>query len=195
MKVKRETKWTIALGTTPCCTHPDPGDMPVTVDVVLRFGTNQIPPFLDIDLRNCYEYTALTVTAYIWNADKTEVIREVNDIRSLTTMFDTPAVEKLVKLATRWEFNGLRAGTRVQEEALRRYRSKNPEWDFSIPAAKRVLRELSADLDVVEDNPLDSNNWYTYGTYWLVEPLPVNVIRQIGRLCESMGGIKTKEEM
>lgn len=91
---------------------------------------------------------------------------------------DNPLVAELVEIWKRWHLNGLRAGNRAQEEHLR----ANPV-DAVYPVS-----HYDAACSSLKEAGLQPSDGYRYGTAWLVEPLPLEVIDRIGEICRELGG-------
>lgn len=70
----------------------------------------------------------------------------------------------------RWHLNDMRAGTPKQEEAIRRWRSTTD--DPSYDAACKMLESIDLLFD----------NGYRYGTAWLKEEVPVDVLEWLFKL-------------
>lgn len=78
----------------------------------------------------------------------------------------------LLEIWERWHLNDMRAGTVKQETFLREYRDSNPGCRLSYDLACQVL----SGADLLEDEG------YRYGTAWLKEELPGEVIAYLESL-------------
>lgn len=73
--------------------------------------------------------------------------------------------EKLLEIWERWHLNDLRAGTPAQEQALREVKHTFSRLDWYTDACNYL-----SSIDLLIDNG------YKYGTAWLTEELPQDVI-------------------
>jgi hypothetical protein len=102
---------------------------------------------------------------------------------------DTPAVgvnlqtiNKIVEIWERWHLNDMNAGTVEQEEYLRNYYRINRDVKKSYGNDVKLLKEVSL---YIVDHPKNKGETYTYGTGWLTEEVPDNVIEFLYWLPES----------
>lgn len=78
-------------------------------------------------------------------------------------------VKKIVSTWKRWHLNDLKAGTKKQEDALKKMKGKY-DYDKAVKFLKK--------------KKLYSDKGYKYGTDWLVEPLPESVASNVEKLFE-----------
>lgn len=93
---------------------------------------------------------------------------QINPVKvgKLDRFWTEEMVAKLNEVWERWHLNDMRAGTLAQEEWLRENRTR-----VSYPESQ-YFRDLT-DLTVAKLNP---DAGYTYGSAWLVEKVPAEVI-------------------
>lgn len=89
-----------------------------------------------------------------------------------------PLVAELVSIWKRWHLNGMTAGNRAQEEHLR----ANP-IDPVYP-----VTYYDAACSSLKEAGLQPSEGYSYGSAWLVEVLPVEVIDRVREICLALGG-------
>lgn len=78
----------------------------------------------------------------------------------------------LLEIWERWHLNDMRAGTMKQETFLREYRANHPDCKMSYDLACQIL----SGADMLEDEG------YRYGTAWLTEEVPGEVIAYLESL-------------
>lgn len=124
----------------------------------------------DIDLNPVTtSYFELSIVADVWNSRRTDVIMCGQMYDELLKLNRSPRVRRIVELWRRWHLNDLKAGTRLQDECLATY-PKDDRYDYTI-ACKRLA-----------DNDLYIDRGYAYGSAWLVELLPTDVIIELAQL-------------
>lgn len=74
--------------------------------------------------------------------------------------------DEIIEIWKRYHLNDMRAGTPKQERAVREY-CKNNEYDYN------KVREYLDSVGLLVDNG------YTYGTSWLYEEIPQDVLNKI----------------
>lgn len=89
--------------------------------------------------------------------------------------WDTDKLNELIKIWNRWHLNNLRAGSPDQEAALRNTKITG---DF-YPQALAYLKNLGLHPD---PNCLVDGKPYSYGSRWLKEELPEEVIKYLESL-------------
>ncbi len=89
------------------------------------------------------------------------------------------ALLELLHIWERWHLNGLNAGMRPQRDALQSEARGNP----GVLEYSAACKYLSS-LDLLEYG----RSKYTYGSAWLVEPLPEDVEQTVRTLCRMLGG-------
>lgn len=88
-------------------------------------------------------------------------------------------VERLCDIWERWHLNGMRAGTRAQTDALESY-----------PTTGREFGKVKAYL---AGCGLDPDNGYSYGSQWLFEPVPVEVLQELDSILDRLDGARIGE--
>jgi hypothetical protein len=124
----------------------------------------------DIDLNHVTTpFYELSITADVWNNRKTDIIMGGQMYDALTKFAPTKRVKRIVELWKRYHLNAMNAGTRLQSELLATY-PPDERYDYTT-ACKRLA-----------DNDLYIDRGYAYGSAWLVEFLPVDVIIELAEL-------------
>ncbi len=83
---------------------------------------------------------------------------------------DKGEILKLLDIWDRWHLNTMRAGTPRQQEIIRPWLKRNPNKDYT------------EQCDYLFSHGLLIDDGYKYGTAWLYEPLPDDVITFISGL-------------
>jgi len=89
--------------------------------------------------------------------------------------WDTDKLNELIKIWNRWHLNNLRAGSPNQESALRNTKITRAFY----PQAIAYLESLGLHPD---PNCLVNGKPYSYGSRWLKEELPEEVIKYLESL-------------
>jgi hypothetical protein len=162
-----------------------------TIDVEWRVRTAATSPWpaLDLELTPVPEtYLALSFRGLIREGAH-ETHRGQCDETIGREFTHDPQLVELVRLWRRWHLNDMRAGTRVQEVAVRAYRRARPHGHGTDNYA-----ETCRWLD--ERGLLRHGSWvpkagalpvpYVYGTAWLVEVVPDAVAVRLDALLTAM---------
>ena len=157
----------------------------VEIEVELR-ERRSVSPHLSIDLDPITTYTELAIcmvgSERVFKVWREKVSGQGRDY--VLTHFGADArVVELCALWSSWHLNGLRAGhrhqrnlLRVNEQAVAELTRMSGHDRFSVESAFLAAREKNPYRD------------YTYGSAWLVEPLPAVVIERIEWLVTELGG-------
>ncbi len=88
---------------------------------------------------------------------------------------DRPSVMRLCEIWDSYHLNDMKSGTRLQHEALdARPKQKNPlDW-YGDACAYLASKNLNPDRG------------YTFGSAWLYQPLPAEIVEEIKTLCEAI---------
>lgn len=165
----------------------------VELEVELRKKKNTTAPYLDIHLQPCPEFVELSITGSIWNNLRTDCLSCGQNLETIADFFpNNKRVERIVAIWKRWHLNGMKSGCAHQIAE---------GWD------KRPI-DPSKPTDAYVDQGDGHRGWnmliwlprsekhpngllgapcptcgYKFGTSWLVERLPDDVIKEIRELC------------
>lgn len=107
----------------------------------------------------------LSISGNIWNGNGSDIISGGQNLEEIGRLFPrNPRVQRIVSVWRRWHLNDMRAGTPEQETYLRQH----PE-----------LTTYDARCEALTVANLNPHNGYRYGSQWLSETLPTNVIEQV----------------
>lgn len=150
----------------------------VVVEVELRKG-QEVAPHQDIDLLPCREYVEFSACASIWDRTRRrDPITCGQCLGAVAELYPKDIrVQRIVGIWHRWHLNGMRAGTRKQQEHLRahpfdpRYPKSHYDWACEELARAELLQNMG----------------YKYGSAWLIEPLPSEIEAEVKAICAELG--------
>lgn len=128
-----------------------------------------------IDLEPVNEYTELSICGGVWNGPRTDYIACGQMVDEIARLIPSKRVRRIAAIWRRWHLNGLKAGTRPQESLLDWRRSQ-----LSQEAQRSDTYE--ARCAALEFMGLLVDRGYWYGSAWLFEPLPAEVVSEITAL-------------
>ena len=130
-----------------------------------------------IDLDMVDQYTLLSICGYVWMPSRRDIYTGgqcTDTIRSLAPQLkNTEQILRLCDIWDLWHNNELNAGTREQRNLVNEW-TKTNRYDY--PA---VCKFLSTQSLLIDRN-------YQYGSQWLLEPMPTEIINEIKTICESL---------
>lgn len=130
-------------------------------------------PKVTVDLEPIESYTELSICGSIWNGSRTDIVAGGQAIDIIERLIPTKRVRRIAAIWRRWHLNGMKVGTRAQNEAIDEYRATLPEtYSFGYDKQCAYLESLGL---------LDDRE-YRYGTAWLVDPLPAEIAEEVAAL-------------
>lgn len=128
---------------------------------------------LSIDLEEIKDPICLSISGTIYER-KTwihtgqieDILEEAKSNGWKKLFIDKEKLRKLLVIWKKWHLNDLRAGTRKQMEVINKWQKKMKKDNLSYEEECKVLKEKNLLID----------RGYEYGTKWLYEPLPKEVI-------------------
>jgi hypothetical protein len=81
---------------------------------------------------------------------------------------------RLIKIWKRWHLNDMQSGTRKQNKCLDDWKERPKGWSYE------------EDCEYLKKHRLHSDKGYKYGSAWLVEILPEEVMAEIDSLCNKL---------
>lgn len=153
----------------------------VTLDVELEwtccpFDEDGHPFKYTIDLESALEWHNLSICGNVWNSRGTDILCGGQCYETISELFpDNEFVQEVVAVWARWHLNDLKAGTRRQAQLLDDFEAANPDWRSQIPS----IAQYEFQCYILEQASLLIDNGYKYGSAWLVELLPQEVIDQV----------------
>lgn len=124
-----------------------------------------------IDLEPIDKYYTLAITGDVWMPSRGDIVSG-GQIISMTREFfpDKPEVIRICDLWERLHLNDMKAGSRPQEEAIEEWKKAGNRYEYN------AVCQMLKDKGIYEDRG------YEYGTAWLVEIIPDEVIKEVFKL-------------
>ena len=112
-----------------------------------------------------------SMSGNIWMPSRRDIYAGGQNLEEIGALFpDDAKVQRMVAIWRRWHLNDMRAGTCAQEEIIEAHKSEFPGYPTSFYV---WACELLRSHDLYEDNG------YKYGSRWLKEEIPADVIAEI----------------
>lgn len=106
-----------------------------------------------------------------------QVVDSLGAIETYARGWDFRSVMKLGGVWRRWHLNDMRAGTPAQEEATRAHRKQ-----LDTAEGRHAFDDYRARCAYLESIGLLVDDGYTYGSSWLVEEVPTDVLEWLAGL-------------
>jgi hypothetical protein len=149
------------------------GPFRVTLECNVENYLNKSSPKRTIDLENIHEFNRLSIVGDIYRGGRMESCGQVYDaVRALFK--DNVSIQMICDIWQRWHLNDLKAGTREQNAVIDKVFSDEHRYNYD--EACEVLKEKNLYVD----------RGYKYGSEWLVEPLPQDIINKVRELFPSV---------
>ncbi len=129
-----------------------------------------------VDLEEIGTYTELSICGNIWNHLHTGIYSSGLNLDTIARCFPSnDLVQQLVRIWDKWHLNGMKAGTRTQNAFIDGYLlGSNKRYNYNMVCDVLKTAGLLVDRD------------YRYGTAWLIEVLPEEVIEKITEICKQL---------
>lgn len=79
---------------------------------------------------------------------------------------------RLLEIWHKWHLNDMKSGTKKQEECLRNWKDRPEGFSYE------------EDCKYLKEHKLYEDRGYAYGSAWLVEVLPEEIIKEVEYLCD-----------
>lgn len=168
----------------------------VTLEVELKPAQN-VSPHLTVDLEPIpADAIELSICGNVWNPRHTDLLSGGQDYETIEEHFShDPRVMRLIAIWKEYHLNGMKAGTRAQDAALKEmpqvvvhkkdlYTEKCEFlkaldlYEVTIPQAVR------ANFDYKKDKAGNLPTHYQYGHAWLFAVIPQAIIDEVRQLCK-----------
>lgn len=140
------------------------------------------------------EYVELSICGNIWNTHKSDIICGGQCLDRMLPYLKRDAL--FVELYNLWEnyhLNGRKAGTPEQEAAIKKWMAAGNRYDY--PAACDYLKSINL-YEVIYTGKAAGryydNELYKYGTAWIVNDLPGDVLLRVEHLISACNANITK---
>jgi hypothetical protein len=130
-----------------------------------------------VEIRVELEEGRLSICGDIWNGHHTDCISCGQNIDEIASLFPhKKTVQRIKAIWERWHLNDLKAGSPNQEEYLRRHPVQITYPESHYDKTCGILKEAGLNPDVAY---LHNGKPYEYGSSWLTEELPQEVINEV----------------
>ena len=130
-------------------------------------GVKNCKVTLEVELKEKKEGLILSISGNIWNPRETDILCGGQCIDTIKEFFpNNKKVKRLIEIWEKYHLNYLKAGTPIQEKFINEWKQNN-KYDYT--AACEALKEAGIYKD----------NGYKYGSGWLFEEIPQEIIREI----------------
>ena len=134
----------------------------------LNNGKKNCEVVIKIELIEKEEGLVLSIIGHIYNHIKTNSYAGGQCYDTISKFFPhNKKVQRIVEIWERYHLNDLRAGTPLQEKIIREWKEKGNKYDYT--KVCEMLMEKGVYID----------NNYKYGSKWLYEEIPQNIIEEI----------------
>lgn len=125
---------------------------------------------VEVELREQNGNLELSICGSVWNPGETDIYSGGQNLDQLVELVPTAKMRRIHEVWQRWHLNAMKAGTPAQEAFLRLRKADFPGYPTSYyDWAKDVLRS----------HGLQPDNGYSYGSAWLTEELPADIIAEV----------------
>jgi hypothetical protein len=124
---------------------------------------------IEVELRPTEHGTELSICGNIWNPRETDIYSCGQNIDTIAEYIHSPKMRRIKEIWEQWHLNGMRAGTPIQEKAVKEWRNKTNNHSFAYTEICEYLKSIN----------LYEVDGYKYGSAWLMEPLPQDIIDEV----------------
>lgn len=155
----------------------------VEVTVELK-PAQKVAPYLTIDFKPVPEDAVeLSICGTIWNSRHTDSACGGQCTDEIKRLFpESEPVQRLCVIWDRWHLNGMNAGCRIQNEVLKEFTFDPKKGDHYAQACEFLKSCDGYHL------PRPDGGDYKYGTAWLFEEIPNDVIEELHALIGALEG-------
>jgi len=114
--------------------------------------------------------TELAISGNIWNSKKTDIYSGGQNLDTISEFIKTKEFNRIKSIWEEYHLNDMKAGTKAQTEAIRKWEAKGNKYDYT--NACNHLKKIG----------LLNDRGYQYGTGWLCQQIPSEVIKEIETL-------------
>lgn len=132
---------------------------------------------VDIEL----EDGRLSICGNIWNPRETDCYSCGQNLDEIVKLVHTPKMKRIHAIWERWHLNDMKGGSPAQEAYLREH-----PVAFVYPQShyEKVSEALAADGLNPDSSYLHEGKPYRYGSAWLKEELPADVVAEAEAMCQ-----------
>lgn len=163
----------------------------MTYKKTIKLGT--MPVEIEVEIRDREQGPELTISGAIWKPHRGDIVEGGQNTDSIAELFEdtplAPKVQRIVEVWKRWHLNGMRAGCEHQRAEGWDKRPIDPSkptdaYGRHFPGQGQPSWNMLAWVrpDEHPDGLLGKPCpvcGYKYGTAWLTEPLPEEIIAEV----------------
>jgi len=122
---------------------------------------------IEVNLNQKEKGTCLSICGNIWNPRETDIYCGGQCYDTLKELFPhNQKMKRIIEVWERYHLNDMKAGTPAQEKLVEEY-TKDNGFDYT------------AVCEYLKQNDLYIDNGYRYGSSWLFEEIPAEIIAEI----------------
>lgn len=138
----------------------------------LKNGRKANEVTIEVELREREKGLELSICGNVWNNIKTDVYSGGQNYDTILELFpNRKKVKRIVEVWKEYHLNGMNAGTKRQKNYIKEL-EKNPDFRYEYTEVCKELEKAGLLYDKEENN-------YQYGSAWLFETLPENIIEEV----------------
>ena len=124
---------------------------------------------IKIELKDSPKGKVLSIMGGIWNSKHSDYYTCGQCLDTILEFFPSnPKVKRIVEIWNRWHLNDMKAGTPKQEACIR---------EMPTPKTGQAIYDLTCEY--LESKGLLVDNGYKYGSEWLFEEIPNEIIVEV----------------
>lgn len=136
---------------------------------------------------HCNKYIEFSASGNIWNHMHTDIYCGGQCLDEIAKYVKTPTFRQIYDFWKKYHLNGLNAGTREQEEAIKEWENAGNRYDYA--AVCEMLKERGLyEVPLTNQNLVGTRKAdglpYRYGSGWVIEEIPANDLQKIAELCK-----------
>jgi hypothetical protein len=167
----------------------------VTLLITIKTKPATTAPYLDVDLKPITEITELSITGTVRKPDRSDAYTCGQICDTVQEYFGkSRTIRRICEIWQRYHLNGMRAGTRVQMEALAGLKFTTGEFyklRCEVLAEKHLLdvpipEESRENFRYMVGADGELPTTYRFGSAWLYEPIPPEVLDELRQLIDSV---------
>jgi len=125
---------------------------------------------IEVNLNQKEKGTCLSICGNIWNPRETDIYcggQIYNTLKELSHKINNNTkMKRIIEVWERYHLNDMKAGTPAQEKLVEEYTKKNGYEYYKV-------------IEYLKQNDLYIDNGYKYGSAWLFEEIPAEIIAEI----------------
>lgn len=135
-------------------------------------------------LKEVQKVPVLSISGDVWNSRHSDIVSGGQNYDTISELFPSnKKVQRLIEIWKQYHLNNMQAGTKRQTEALNKWRKENniQGWDYD-----QSVEHLKS-IDLYKDKG------YEYGSGWLYQPIPEDILKEFKSLISDLNSTKMQE--